>query len=160
MDNPKRLTREQMVLVADRLRSENKTIVVTNGCFDILHVGHVTYLAEAALQGDILIVGLNSDRSVQGIKGPLRPVIQEDHRARVLSALACVDYVVLFHEPDPGALIRAVKPHVLVKGADWEEKDIIGADVVKANGGRVARIAMEPGISTSLIIERILRIHG
>ncbi len=137
-------------------RADGARIVFTNGCFDILHAGHVRYLSAARAQGDVLVLGLNSDASVRKIKGPLRPVIREDQRAEVLAGLSCVDYIVLFDAPDPLALIEMVRPDVLVKGADWEERDIIGADVVKSLGGRVARIDMVPEISTSEIIQRIL----
>ena len=143
--------------IAAAERAENKTIVFTNGCFDILHAGHVSYLEAAAAQGDILILGLNSDRSVKAIKGNRRPIINEQQRAEVVAALACVDHVVIFDEPDPEALIRAVVPHVLAKGADWPEDKIIGGDFVKQNNGRVARITLAPGISTTIIIERILK---
>ncbi len=143
--------------IAAAERAEDKTIVFTNGCFDILHAGHVNYLEAAAAQGDILVLGLNSDRSVKEIKGDKRPIINERHRAQVVAALSCVDYVVIFDEPDPETLIKAVNPHVLAKGADWSEDKIIGADFVKANNGRVARITLEPGISTTIIIERILK---
>ncbi len=146
-----------MAALGRSLKARGRAIVFTNGCFDILHVGHVTYLEAAANQGDVLVVGLNSDASVGRIKGPTRPVISQDHRSRVVSALACVDHVVIFEEPDPGELIRELRPHVLVKGADWAEENIIGADTVKQDGGRVVRIALEPEISTTIIIDRIVR---
>lgn len=136
-------------------KTAGKKIVFTNGCFDILHAGHVKYLTQARALGDVLILGLNTDDSVRRIKGEKRPVTREMHRACVLSALACVDHIVLFNEADPEELIRTVCPDVLVKGADWQEKDIVGADFVKANGGKVERIVLEPGISTTRIIERI-----
>jgi len=151
------VSRDEITAAADEQRAAGNTIAFTNGCFDILHAGHVKYLAQAASQGDLLILGLNSDASVRRIKGEKRPINHEVHRAEVVSALACVDYVVLFDEPDPGDLIRAIKPDILVKGADWAEKDIIGADVVKANGGRVSRIDLEPGISTTAIVEKIVK---
>jgi rfaE bifunctional protein nucleotidyltransferase chain/domain len=138
-----------------RYRGEGRVIVFTNGCFDILHAGHVTYLAKARTFGDLLVLGLNSDISVKSIKGDKRPVVSEDQRACVMSALACVDHVVLFDAKDPGQLIRTVNPHVLVKGADWPEDQIVGADFVKANQGRVERIAFEQNISTTRIIQRI-----
>ncbi|MCP4119252.1 MAG: D-glycero-beta-D-manno-heptose 1-phosphate adenylyltransferase [Desulfobacteraceae bacterium] len=150
----------EIAAIAAEKRAGNKQIVFTNGCFDILHAGHVNYLAAAAAQGDLLILGLNSDRSVRSIKGDKRPVISQDHRAQVMAALGCVDYVVIFDEPDPETLIKKVKPHVLAKGADWAEDEIIGGDFVKQNGGRVARIILEPDISTSLIIEKIVNTYG
>ena len=127
------------------LRSQGKKIVFTNGCFDILHAGHVSYLSQAALEGDVLFIGLNSDASVKKIKGEKRPVNSQHDRAMVLSALSCVDYIVVFDEPDPECLIREIKPHVLVKGSDWEENEIIGADLVRASGGKVRRIKLEAG---------------
>ncbi len=138
-----------------RYRADGKKIVFTNGCFDILHAGHVKYLTKAAQFGDVLILGLNSDQSVKCIKGEKRPVIRQGHRADVLSALFCVDHVVVFDEPDPRRLIEAICPDVLVKGADWPEDEILGGDFVKQHGGRVERIVLEPGISTTRIIERI-----
>ncbi len=137
-------------------KKNNERIVFTNGCFDILHVGHVRYLFEAKSQGDILVVGLNSDDSVRKIKEAQRPIIRQDQRAEILASLRCVDYVTIFNEPDPLALISTIQPDVLVKGADWEEKDIIGADVVKKHGGRVVRVAVVPEISTSDIIQKIV----
>lgn len=137
-------------------KKNNERIVFTNGCFDILHVGHVRYLSEAKSHGDILVVGLNSDASVRKIKEKQRPIIGQDQRAEILASLRCVDYVTIFDDPDPLALISALKPHVLVKGADWQEKDIIGADLVKKNGGKVVRVSVVPEISTSDIIQKII----
>lgn len=138
------------------LRDAGQKIVFTNGCFDILHAGHVRYLTAARMTGDLLIVGLNSDRSVRKIKEPQRPIVSQDQRAEVLAALACVDFVILFDEPDPLNLIRALRPDVLVKGDDWPEDRIIGADLVKAGGGRIVRVPVVPDTSTSKIIERIV----
>lgn len=135
-------------------------VVFTNGCFDLLHVGHARYLALARACGDLLVVGLNSDRSVREIKGARRPIVPQDQRAEVLSALACVDFVVIFDEPDPGRLIEAVRPRILVKGADWPEDRIIGASAVRAGGGEVVRIPVVPGASTSSIIKRVLDRYG
>jgi D-beta-D-heptose 7-phosphate kinase/D-beta-D-heptose 1-phosphate adenosyltransferase len=134
-------------------------IVFTNGCFDIIHAGHVRYLKKAKTLGDILIVGLNSDSSVRSIKGPKRPLVPQKERAEVLGALEAVDYVVIFKEPTPIRLIEAIKPDILVKGADWTEKEIVGAAVVKGYGGRLARIRLVPGRSTTNIIKRILALH-
>jgi len=147
----------------DRIEDHKKNkqrIVFTNGCFDILHVGHVRYLGEARHQGDILVVGLNSDASVRNIKQKQRPVISQDQRAEVLAALRCVDYVTVFDEPDPLALITAIKPDVLVKGADWQEDNIIGADVVKAYGGTVVRVPVVPESSTTDIIKKIVKLYS
>jgi D-beta-D-heptose 7-phosphate kinase/D-beta-D-heptose 1-phosphate adenosyltransferase len=120
----------------------------------------VRYLAEARAKGDVLVLGLNSDASVKSIKFDNRPVVIQDQRAEVLAGLACVDYITIFDEPDPLSLIQAIKPDVLVKGADWEETNIIGSDVVKAYGGKVVRIKLVPDISTSRIIQRILELYG
>ena len=138
------------------LRAGGKVVVFTNGCFDLLHAGHVRYLAEARREGDILVVGLNSDRSVRDIKGDTRPILRESERAEVLAGLAAVNYIVLFDEPDPLRLITALAPDVLVKGGDWPEEAIIGAQVVRNRGGRVVRIPVLEGASTSAIIARIL----
>ncbi len=143
-----------------RLRVRGKKIVFTNGCFDILHVGHIRYLRKAKSLGDILIVGMNTDRSVKAIKGETRPIVPEKERAEVLSALEFVDYVILFDEPDPLDLIAGLKPDVLVKGADWSKDRIIGREVVENLGGRVARIPMVPGASTTGLIERIKKAYG
>ncbi len=142
------------------LRGSGSRIVFTNGCFDILHAGHVRYLSEARSYGDILVVGLNSDKSVKLIKGEKRPIIPELQRAEVLAGLCCVDYVTLFHESDPLKLIEKLKPDILVKGADWAEDQIVGADIVNANGGKVILIRMVSGVSTSEIIRKILNIYG
>jgi len=143
----------------EKLKKQGATIVFTNGCFDIIHAGHVRYLNEARSKGDYLIVGLNSDQSVMQIKGPKRPIVPQEQRAEVLAALSCVSFVTVFDEPDPFKLINRLKPHVLVKGADWEEKNIIGADIVKSEGGRVERIHVVEGISTSQIIQRIIKLY-
>ena len=132
------------------------TVVFTNGVFDILHPGHVRYLKAARALGDKLIVAINSDRSVRALgKGPNRPINPEHERAEVLRALACVDEVVIFDESDPHAIISKIQPDILVKGADWAEDAVIGRDVVEARGGKVVRIALAEGYSTSTIIERI-----
>ncbi|CAB5079469.1 D-glycero-beta-D-manno-heptose 1-phosphate adenylyltransferase (EC / D-glycero-beta-D-manno-heptose-7-phosphate kinase (EC [Olavius algarvensis associated proteobacterium Delta 3] len=156
MSVEKILTAEQVV---QRLRSHRKSgqsIVFTNGCFDLIHAGHVRYLTEAKALGDVLVIGLNSDNSVRRIKDSGRPLVAQDQRAEVLAGLSCVDYITFFDDPDPYELIRAVSPDILVKGADWEERDIIGGDLVTSSGGRVERIRLVPGISTSMIIRRIL----
>lgn len=141
------------------LRKKKKRIVFTNGCFDIIHAGHVRYLKKARALGDILIVGLNNDSSVKSIKGAKRPLVPQKERAEVLGALEAVDYVVIFKEDTPIKLIEAIKPDILVKGADWTEKEIVGADVLKKYGGRLARIRLVPGRSTTNIIKRILALH-
>ena len=128
----------------------------TNGVFDLLHAGHVRYLQQARSLGDVLIVGLNSDRSVRVNKGPGRPITPENERAEILGALAAVDAVVVFDEETPYDLIKAVQPDVLVKGADWAQDAVIGRDIVEDRGGRVVRVPLEPGRSTSAIIQKII----
>jgi D-beta-D-heptose 7-phosphate kinase/D-beta-D-heptose 1-phosphate adenosyltransferase len=152
-----KITSEQDLLpLLQRHRQEGKRIVMTNGCFDLLHLGHIRYLQEARRQGDLLVVALNSDRSMRAIKGPKRPLIPEEERAEILAALACVDYVVLFDEPDPLRLIQAILPHTLAKGGDWTPDRIVGREVVEQAGGRVLSIPLTPGKSTTTLIERIL----
>ena len=153
-------TISQMKAILRRLRGREKRVVFTNGCFDILHVGHIRYLRKAKKLGDVLVIGLNTDRSVREIKGERRPVVSEKERAEVLSALEFVDYVVLFDEPHPLLLIAALKPHILVKGADWPKNKIIGRDVVENVGGRVVRIPLVPGASSTGVIEKILKVYG
>ena len=142
------------------LPRQNFRIVFTNGCFDILHAGHIRYLATAKNAGDILIVGLNTDQSIRSIKGNKRPIIPQDQRAQVLAGMASVDYIIYFDEPDPYQLIKAIVPDILVKGADWAKTDIVGADVVKKNGGEILQIPFEYDVSTSRIIERIVALYG
>ncbi|MBN1882127.1 MAG: D-glycero-beta-D-manno-heptose 1-phosphate adenylyltransferase [Deltaproteobacteria bacterium] len=150
---------ERLVSVADELRKEHRRIVFTNGCFDILHIGHLRYLEEAARQGDILIVGVNSDGSVKSLKkGDERPIVSQDERAQMVAALKPVDYVVIFDEPDPLKTILAVRPDVLVKGADWDEENIIGAKEVKSWGGTVFRARLINNRSTTDIIEKIRKL--
>jgi len=152
------MTQAEAVASVERARAEGKRIVFTNGVFDILHPGHVRYLRDARALGEMLIVGINSDRSVRALaKAPNRPVNGEAERAEVLGALGSVDAVVIFDEDTPHAIISALQPDVLVKGADWGENAIVGRDVVEARGGRVVRIALAEGYSTTNIIERIRR---
>ena len=152
------MTREQARRLVAQLRASGKTIVFTNGVFDLLHIGHLRYLQQARALGDALLIGLNSDRSVRAIKGPDRPITAEHERAEVLEALTCVDGAVIFDEDTPHALISALQPDVLVKGADWAEDAIVGRDIVEARGGRVVRITLEPGRSTTGIIDKIRRL--
>ena len=147
---------EAAALVAG-LRARGRTIVFTNGVFDLLHPGHVRYLQQARALGDALIVGVNSDRSVRAIKGPSRPITPEDERAELVAALVCVDAAVIFDEDTPWQLIAALQPDVLVKGADWAEDAIVGRDIVEARGGRVVRVPIEAGYATTAIVERIRR---
>ncbi|THJ22159.1 MAG: D-glycero-beta-D-manno-heptose 1-phosphate adenylyltransferase [Nitrospira sp. CG24D] len=150
------VTKEQLVELLQPLRAGSSRIVFTNGCFDLMHVGHTRYLQAAKALGDLLVVGVNSDQSVRSLdKAPDRPIVPEAQRAEVLAALGCVDFVVVFSESDPKALITAVQPDVLVKGGDWSLDRIIGRDVVEARGGRVQTIPLVPGFSTTALIHRI-----
>jgi len=141
------------------LKAQGKRIVFTNGCFDLLHVGHVRYLQKAKKLGDVLIVGLNTDHSVKLIKGKNRPIIPQKERAEVLAALAFVDYVVFFNEPNPLKIIKAIQPHILVKGADWDKNQIVGREIVEGAGGKVVRVSLVPGASSTKIIEKIIKIY-
>jgi len=152
--------RDELKNILQGLKRREKRIVFTNGCFDILHIGHIRCLEEAKKRGDILIVALNSDRSIRSIKGPFRPFTPEAERAEVLSALACVDYVVIFDEPDPLELISSLKPNILVKGGDWTPETTIGREVVEGTGGKVVIIPQIQGVSTSAIVDRIVRKGG
>ncbi|PIE69482.1 MAG: D-glycero-beta-D-manno-heptose 1-phosphate adenylyltransferase [Deltaproteobacteria bacterium] len=154
-------SRESLAVIAASIRSAcgDKRMVFTNGCFDILHAGHVDYLARARELGDLLVVGLNSDASVRSIKGNQRPVQGERDRAAVLVGLACVDHVVIFNEDTPFALIQAVMPDVLVKGGDWPVETIVGRELVEARGGQVISMPLLPGYSTTGIIDRILAVY-
>jgi len=154
------LTRAEVARKAQELREAGRTVVFTNGVFDLLHPGHVRYLQQARRLGDALIVGLNADASVRRNKGPERPINPELERAELIAALECVDAVVLFDEDTPAQIIRAVQPDVLVKGADWPADQIVGRDTVEARGGRVERIAVEQGHSTTAIVEKIRRACG
>lgn len=138
------------------IKGKKGKVVFTNGCFDILHVGHVRYLKEARTLGDCLIVGLNSDSSTRGLKGDKRPIVPQRERAEMLAALESVDYVTIFDEPDPLNVIKALKPDILVKGGDWGDDEIIGSDFVKAGGGEVKRISYIEGASTTNIVETIV----
>ena len=135
----------------------HQSVIFTNGCFDILHVGHVRYLQEAKALGNILVIGLNSDSSVKRLKGDERPVQQEQDRAEILSALSCVDYVCLFSEETPLELIRMVQPNVLVKGGDWPVEKIVGSEFVISQGGRVQSLPFHQGKSTTQIISKIIK---
>jgi len=150
---------EEVKQLIKKRREKGQIMVFTNGCFDILHVGHVHYLSSARSLGDFLVVGVNSDESVKKIKGPLRPINSERERAYTLSALECVDYIVFFDEETPENLIKELKPDILVKGADWEEEKIVGATFVKSYGGKVERVPFKFDVSTTKIIEKILKIY-
>jgi len=158
--HPKILTLEEVTAAARALRAAGRRVVFTNGCFDLLHIGHTRYLEAARREGDALVVGLNSDASVTMLKGPRRPIVPAGERAEVLAALACVDFVTVFAEPDPLHVILAVQPSVLVKGGDWPESEIVGAAEVRQSGGRVVRIAVVEGAGTTRIIDRIVARYG
>jgi len=149
------MTLDETRSVVDRARAAGQRIVFTNGVFDLLHAGHVRYLHHARSLGDVLIVGLNSDRSVRANKGPGRPITPEAERAEILAALTPVDAVVIFDEETPLDLIKTLQPDVLVKGADWGDDAIVGRDIVEQRGGLVVRVPLEPGRSTSAIIRKI-----
>jgi rfaE bifunctional protein nucleotidyltransferase chain/domain len=149
------LSRQQASAFAARIRTSGGRVVFTNGVFDLLHPGHVRYLSDARALGDALIVGVNSDRSVRTNKGPARPITPEGERAEVLASLRCVDAVTVFDEDTPHAVITAVQPDVLVKGADWGADNIVGRDVVESRGGAVVRIALAEGFSSTRLIDRV-----
>ncbi|MGC8502848.1 D-glycero-beta-D-manno-heptose 1-phosphate adenylyltransferase [Desulfurella sp.] len=151
---------EQIKEIIDKLKAFNKKIVFTNGCFDIIHAGHVNYLQKAKQLGDILVVGLNSDKSVKSIKGEKRPINNQDDRACVLSAFYFVDYVVIFDQDTPYELIKIIQPDILVKGADWEGKNIVGKDIVEKSNGKVVLIDYLEGKSTTSIIDKIIENYG
>jgi D-beta-D-heptose 7-phosphate kinase/D-beta-D-heptose 1-phosphate adenosyltransferase len=150
------VTREEAVDLVTRERSRGRVVVFTNGVFDILHPGHIRYLRDARALGDLLIVGMNSDRSVKALnKAPDRPINAEHERAEVLAALASVDAVVIFDEDTPHEIISAIQPDILVKGADWGEDAIVGRDIVEARGGRVVRVKIADGYSTTNLIQKV-----
>ena len=153
------LTAPAAAAFAAGIRARGGTVVFTNGVFDVLHPGHVRYLRDARALGDALIVAVNSDRSVRANKGPARPINPEHERAEVLLALGSVDAAVIFDEETPHAIISAIQPDILVKGADWGPDHIVGRDVVEARGGRVVRIALAPGFSTTALIDKVRRLR-
>jgi len=148
-------SKNSLVKIISSLRKRGKKVVFTNGCFDILHYGHAKYLEAAKAKGQILVVGINSDVSVKKIKGKDRPLVSQNYRAKMVAALESVDFVVIFSEPTPLEMIKALKPDVLVKGGDWKEKDIVGADFVKSRKGRVYSLKFIKGFSTTGIIKKI-----
>jgi rfaE bifunctional protein nucleotidyltransferase chain/domain len=143
-----------------QLRAEGRTIAFTNGCFDLLHVGHVTYLEKAKGKDRILIVGLNSDRSTRSIKGPQRPIMGQDERAAVLAALSVVDFITIFDEDTPEKIIGILQPDILIKGADWKGQKVAGSEIVQSRGGKVLFIPYVDGKSSTSIIERIMKASG
>jgi rfaE bifunctional protein nucleotidyltransferase chain/domain len=155
MLSDKIITLPQAVSAIKRLKQENKKVVFTNGCFDILHAGHASYLSKAKSLGDILVVGLNSDGSVRKIKGKSRPIVSQKNRAILLAALEAVNFVIIFNELTPLNLIKAIKPDVLVKGGDWNKENIVGAEFVKSCGGKVKSLQYINGLSTRGLIDKI-----
>jgi D-beta-D-heptose 7-phosphate kinase/D-beta-D-heptose 1-phosphate adenosyltransferase len=158
--NNKRLTLALLRKKVRSLQKQGKKVVFTNGCFDILHVGHIRYLAAARALGDCLVVAVNSDASVRRLKGTARPIVPHRERMEVLAALGCVDYVVLFNANTPQQVIDALVPDILVKGGDWAMQDIVGRETVEQHGGKVVRIKTVPGASTTGMIDRILKRSG
>lgn len=154
----KSITLVRLTKLRRQWKRQGRKVVFTNGCFDILHRGHVEYLRKAKKLGDILIVGLNSDRSVRALKGPGRPLQPQEDRAAILSALSAVDYVVIFNDLTPRKLIETLKPDVLAKGADYRQSEIVGADVVKSYGGRVVRVPLFKGKSTSDLLRQVKKL--
>lgn len=150
------MTTSDAARLAERARADGRTVVFTNGVFDILHPGHIRYLRDARALGDLLIVGINSDRSARALgKAPDRPINTDAERAEVLASLASVDAVVVFDEETPHQIIELLQPDILVKGADWGENEIVGRDVVEARGGKVVRIPLAEGYSTTRLIEKV-----
>lgn len=150
------VTREQLAPLLQQAKAQKKRIVFTNGCFDLMHVGHTRYLQAAKDLGDLLVVAVNSDASVKSLnKAPDRPIVSGVQRAEVVAALGSVDYVILFNEPDPHSLITTLQPDVLVKGGDWAVEQIVGREIVEARGGIVRTIPLVPDVSTTSIIQRI-----
>ncbi len=153
-------TRAEILAIRKKLKEEKKKVVFTNGCFDVLHAGHVDYLNKAKAAGDVLILGLNSDVSVKRIKGKKRPIVSEAERAFILSNLKAVDYVTLFEEDTPQEIISELVPDILIKGADWAIDKIVGRDIVEANGGEVKTISFVTDQSTTNIIQTIIERYG
>ena len=150
------MSRNELAQVLTERRAKGERVVFTNGCFDLLHIGHTRYLQAAKALGDVLVVGVNSDASVRSLnKAPDRPIVPDAQRAEVVAALGCVDYVILFNEPDPQSLIAALQPDVLVKGGDWAVERIVGREIVEARGGVVRTIPLVPDVSTMSLIQRI-----
>jgi len=150
-------TRRGLLKIIKDLKAKGKRIVFTNGCFDLLHIGHVRYLEKAKALGDVLVVGVNSDSSVRKLKGPQRPILSEEDRAGILSSLGCVDYITVFSEIDPLELITSLRPDVLVKGGDWKKEQTVGKEVVERSGGEVIILPFVKGASTSNLIQTILK---
>ena len=155
MIDPKLLDPSELAKLGERLRAEDRRVVFTNGCFDVLHVGHLRYLRQARAEGDVLVVGINTDAGVRRLKGPARPFVPEDERAELLAGLECVDYVTLFDEPTPVETIAALRPHVHVKGGDYSPEQLPEAEIVRSYGGEVRIMPLVPGRSTTDLVRRI-----
>ena len=153
------LSKDDLKKAVEKQKKEGKRIVLTNGCFDILHAGHARYLNEAKKLGDILVLAINSDASVQSIKGKQRPLIPQNERAYVVASLKAVDYVTIFDEDTPLHLIEYLRPHILVKGGDWTEETVVGGNLVKEWGGKVIIMPQLKGISTTNIIKKIMKAY-
>jgi D-beta-D-heptose 7-phosphate kinase/D-beta-D-heptose 1-phosphate adenosyltransferase len=149
--------KEDLRRIIEDLKAKGRRIVFTNGCFDLLHIGHIRYLEDAKSLGDILVVGVNSDQSIRGLKGNNRPILPQEERTEILSSLGCVDYITVFDEADPLELISFLQPHILVKGGDWAKETIVGREVVERSGGKVVILPFVEGASTSNLIETILK---
>lgn len=149
------LTLDDLILRFAREKRNGLRVVFTNGCFDLLHPGHLRTFEAARALGDILIVGLNSDRSVRALKGPSRPIVPEQERAEILAGLECIDAVTIFNDPTPQKVIASLLPDILVKGGDWPDDQIVGRTEVESSGGRVARVEVVPGYSTTELLEKI-----
>lgn len=156
MSSDKIISLSKLKTVVAKLSAKKKRIVFTNGCFDLIHVGHIKYLEKAKALGDILIVGINSDSSMKKIKGTKRPIVEQGDRARIIAALEYVDYVTIFNETTPFKLIKIIEPQVLVKGADWRLNKVVGAEFVKSRGGKAISIPLIKGRSTSDLIRKII----
>jgi len=149
--------RKELLRIVKNLKARGKRIVFTNGCFDLLHLGHVRYLEKAKSLGDVLVVGVNSDSSVRRLKGSKRPILPEKERTEILAGLGCVDYITIFNEADPLKLITSLRPNLLVKGGDWAKEQIVGREVVERSGGELVIIPLVKGASTSNVIDTILK---
>ncbi|MDD5005629.1 MAG: D-glycero-beta-D-manno-heptose 1-phosphate adenylyltransferase [Candidatus Omnitrophica bacterium] len=156
MSKDKIFSKHKLARIISSLKKKRKRIVFTNGCFDILHVGHISYLNSAKKLGDILVVGINSDTSVKSLKGSRRPIMPLKDRIKILASLECIDYVCAFSQKTPLNLIKKIRPDVLVKGGDWKNKEIVGADFVKAYGGKIITIPFKKGYSTTGLIKKII----
>ena len=152
--------KDKIETVFSNLKKDGKCLIFTNGCFDIVHAGHIDYMEKAKALGDVLIVGVNSDESIRRIKGNNRPIVGVDYRLRLLQGISSIDYVCVFNEDTPLELIKKVKPDIIVKGEDWKDKGVVGEDFVRSYGGKVELIALLPGISTSIIIDKILKTYN